>query len=76
MEEATSFGHINYHLDTVIGLDKPFHIVEANIPDFFAQHFERQILDFMSAIYIPEELLPLFNRHAHVREIQVMPLQR
>lgn len=76
VEEATNFGHINYHLDMVIGLDKPFHIVESDIPDFFAQQFEPQILDLMSAIYVPEELLPLFNRHARVRELQAIPLQR
>jgi hypothetical protein len=63
-------------LDSVIGLDNPFYIVEADIPDSLVQQCEPQRLDLMPAMYIPEELLPLFNRYARVMETQVIPLQR
>jgi hypothetical protein len=75
-EYAASFGRINYRLDTTIGLDNPFHIIEANVPEALMRHFEFRILDFMPAVYVAEDLLPLLNRHAVISEIAVIPLVR
>lgn len=75
-EDAAHFGRMNYRLDTTIGLDNPFHVVEVNVPEALMRHFALQILDFMPAVYVAEELLPLLNRHAIIREIAVIPLAR
>ena len=39
-------------------------------------NFREMVLDFMPAVYIADDLLPLLNRHAMIREIPVIPLVR
>ena len=76
IEDTAHFGRINYRLDSTIGLDNPFHIVEVNVPETLVRHFTFRILDFMPAVYIADDFLPLLNRHAMIREIPVIPLVR
>lgn len=73
-EDAARFGRINYRLDATIGLDNPFHIIEIHVPEALLQYGEFQTLDFMLAVYIAEDGLPLLNRHAAISEIPVIPL--
>jgi hypothetical protein len=75
-EDAAHFGRINYRLDSSISLDNPFYIVEVNVPEALVRHFTFWTLDFMPAVYIAADFLPLFNRHAIIREIPVIPLAR
>ena len=72
-EDAAHFGRINYRLDIIIGLDNPFHVVEVNVPETLIPHFTIRTLDFMPAVYIADDFLPLLNRHAMIREIPVIP---
>ena len=67
---------MNYRLDITIGLDNPFHVVEVSMPEALMHRFEFRTLDFMQAVYVTEDLLPLLNRHAIIREIPVIPLAR
>ena len=76
VEDAANFGRINYRLDTTIGWDNPFYIVEVSTPDALMRHFEFRTLDFMPAVYVPEALLFLFNRSIIMSDIAVIPLQR
>jgi hypothetical protein len=76
VEAACNFGRINYRLDTTIGLDNPFYIVEVSIPNALMPHCEFQTLDFMPAVYVPEALLSLLNRSVIMGEVAVIPLQR
>ena len=76
LEDAAHFGQMNYRLDRTIGLDKPFHIVEVAVSDTFTHHFLFQTLDFMLAVYIAEDLLPLLNSQAIISEVPVIPLAR
>ena len=75
-EDAAHFGRINYRLDIIIGLDNPFHVIEVSVPEALMHRFEFRTLDFMPAVYVIEDLLPLLNRHAIIREISVVPLAR
>ena len=75
-EDAAHFGRINYRLDSTIGLDNPFYVVEVNVPETLMRHFTFRTLDFMPAMYIADDFLPLLNRHAMIREIPVIPLAR
>jgi hypothetical protein len=75
-EDAAHFGRINYRLDITIGLDNPFHVVEANGPETLMRHFTFRTLDLMPAVYIAADFLPLLNRHAMIREIPVIPPAR
>lgn len=72
-EDAAAFGRINYRLDLSIGRDHPFYIVEASVPSSLVHQFESQTLDFMPAVYVPEELLPLVNQQATIREMLAIP---
>jgi hypothetical protein len=74
LEDAARFGRINYLLDSTIGLDNPFHVVEVNVPETLVRHFTFRILDFMPAVYIADDFLPLLNCHAIIREMPVIPL--
>jgi hypothetical protein len=76
LDDAAHFGRMNYRLDRTIGLDKPFHIVEVDVSDTFTPDFLFQTLDFMLAVYIAEDLLPLLNSQAIISEIPVIPLAR
>jgi hypothetical protein len=76
IEDAAHFGRINHSLDSTIGLDNPFHVVEVNVPETLVRHFIFRILDFMPAVYIADDFLPLLNRHAMIGEIPVIPLVR
>jgi hypothetical protein len=75
-EDAAAFGRINYRLDLSIGRDQPFYIVEASIPSSLVRQFESQTVDFMPAVYVPEEMLSLVNQHVTVREILAIPWKR
>jgi hypothetical protein len=75
-EDAAHFGQINYRLDITIGLDHPFHVIEVSVPEALMHRFEFRTLDFMPAVYVIEDLLPLLNSHARIREISVVPLAR
>jgi len=46
------------------------------VPETLVRHFTFRILDFMPAVYIADDFLPLLNRHAMIREIPVIPLVR
>ena len=76
IEGAAHFGRINYRLDNTIGLDNPFHVVEVNVPETLVRYFTFRTLDFMPAVYIAADFLPLLNRHAMIRKIPVLPLAR
>jgi hypothetical protein len=75
-EDAAHFGRMNYRLDITIGLDNPFHVIEVSVPEALKHRFEFRTLDFMPAVYVTEDLLPLLNRLAIIREIPVIPLAR
>ena len=75
-EDAAHFGRINYRLDIIIGLDNPFHVIEVSVPEALMHRFEFRTLDFMPAVYVTEDLLPLLNRLAIIHEIPVIPLAR
>lgn len=75
-EDAAHFGRINYRLDIIIGLDNPFHVIEVSVPEALMHRFEFRTVDFMPAVYVIEDLLPLLNRHVIIREISVVPLAR
>jgi hypothetical protein len=75
-EDAAHFGRINYRLDIIIGLDNPFHVIEVSVPEALMHRFEFRTVDFMPAVYVIADLLPLLNRHAIIREISVVPLAR
>ena len=75
-EDAAHFGRINYRLDITISLDNPFHVVEVSVPETLMRYFTFRTLDFMPAVYIADDFLPLLNRHAMIREIPVIPLVR
>lgn len=75
-EDAAHFGRINYRLDSTIGLDNPFHVVEASVSEALMRYCEFRTLDFMPAVYVTADLLPLLNRHAIIRDIPVIPLVR
>jgi hypothetical protein len=75
-EDAAHFGRINYRLDSTIGLDNPFHVIEVSVPETLMRHFTFRTLDFMPAVYIADDFLPLLNRHAMIREIPAIPLAR
>ena len=75
-EDAAHFGRINYRLDSTIGLDNPFHVVEVNVPETLMRHSTFRTLDFMPAMYIADDFLPLLNRHAMIREIPGIVLAR
>jgi hypothetical protein len=75
-EDAAHFGRINYRLDIIIGLDNPFHVIEVSVPEALMHRFEFRTVDFMPAIYVTEDLLPLLNRHGIIHEIPVIPLAR
>ena len=76
IEGAAHFGRINYRLDSTIGLDNPFHVVEVNVPETLVRYFTFRTLDFMPAVYIADDFLPLLTRRAMIREIPVIPLAR
>jgi len=76
VEDAAHFGRMNYRLDRIIGLDRPFHIVEIVMSETFTHHFLFQTLDFMLAVYITEDVLPLLNSQAIISEVPVIPLAR
>jgi hypothetical protein len=42
----------------------------------FTHHFLFQTLDFMLAVYITEDVLPLLNSQAIISEVPVIPLAR
>ena len=63
-------------LDSAIGLDNPFHVVEVNVPETLMCYFTFRTLDFMLAVYIADDFLPLLNRHAMIGEIPAIPLVR
>jgi hypothetical protein len=75
-EDAAHFGRTNYRLDSTIGLDNPFYVVEVNVPETHMRYFIFRVLDFMPAVYIAANFLPLLNRHARLRERPVIPLAR
>jgi hypothetical protein len=75
-EDAAHFGRINYRLDIIIGLDNPFHVIEVSVPEALMHRFEFRTVDFMPAVYVIADLLPLLNRHAIIREISVVLLAR
>jgi len=73
-EDAVRFGRINYRLDAAIGLDNPFHVLEIHAPEALLRYGAFHTLDFMLAVYVAEDGLPLLNRHAAISEISVIPL--
>jgi hypothetical protein len=76
IEDTAHFGRINYRLDITIGFDNPFHVVEVRVPETLMRHFTSRTLDFMPAVYIAADFLPLLNRRAMIREIPIIPLAR
>ncbi len=76
IENAAVFGRMNYWLDASIGLDTPFHILEISVPRALDSQFESHTLDFMPAVYVSEDLLPLLNRYGMISEVEVIPYKR
>lgn len=75
IEDTAAFGRINYRLDSAIGLDHPFYVLETRVPGALAAYFEVHTLDGMRAVYVPEALLPRLNRHSTVSEITAIPYE-
>lgn len=75
-EDAATFGRINYRLELSIGRDNPFYIVETSVSNSLIHQFESQTLDFMPAVYVPEDMLSLVNQHAVIRELLAIPWKR
>jgi hypothetical protein len=45
IEDKAAFGRINYRLDSAIGLDYPFYVLETRVPGALAAQFEVHTLD-------------------------------
>ncbi len=75
IEDAAGFRRINYQLDTSIGLDDPFHILEVGVSSALAAQFEVYTLDFMSAVYVSEDLLSLLNWSGSTTEVAAIPYE-
>ena len=73
IEDAAAFGRINYRLDASIGMDNPFYILETRVPSALTGRFEVHTLDSVPAVYVPEDLLPLLNRHGIIFETTAIP---
>ena len=67
---------MHYRLDITIDRNNPFHVIEVSVPEALMHRFEFRTVDFMPAVYVIEDLLPLLNSHAIIREISVVPLAR
>ena len=69
-EDAARFGRDHFLLD-----GETFYLLEIEVPKSVADQFEHLQLDFKPAVNVPEELFPLLNRNATIREVPRIPLE-
>ncbi len=67
--DAARFGRDNFRFD-----DKPFHLMQVEVPETLAETFECLYLDRKRAVNVPQQQLPQLNRKAVIQELSWIPL--